>query len=289
MKLHNWRSKIESLTPPEMRLGNDIFLLDADYIDAESAIEYEPFKIDMTIALICLGGSARIRVNMREYRLQAQTTTIILYDQIGQLMEHSHDFDCKTIAMSRDFSNALFTNIGDIHPLYSKVADTAVMNIENGGNVFGRYYSLLADLVRSPRTEFKLEAAKHLTLAMFYGYSYEQHGISEDGAGRNRRKELYTNFLELLRTNYKQHRDLTFYASALCITPKYLSQVVREVSGRSAMLCIEEYVITECKALLSSTTMTIQQIADAMNFPSQSVFGKYFKRVVGVSPKGYRG
>ncbi|MBE6197165.1 MAG: AraC family transcriptional regulator [Rikenellaceae bacterium] len=288
MKYHNWRSKIESLTPPEMRLGNDIFLLDADYIDAESAIEYEPFKIDMTIALICLGGSARIRVNMREYRLQAQTTTIILYDQIGQLVEHSHDFDCKTIAMSRDFSNALFTNIGDIHPLYSKVADTAVMNIENGGNVFGRYYSLLADLVRSPRTEFKLEAAKHLTLAMFYGYSYEQHGISEDGAGRNRRKELYTNFLELLRTNYKQHRDLTFYASALCITPKYLSQVVREVSGRSAMLCIEEYVITECKALLSSTTMTIQQIADAMNFPSQSVFGKYFKRVVGVSPKEYR-
>ncbi|MBP3551098.1 MAG: AraC family transcriptional regulator [Alistipes sp.] len=288
MKYHNWRSKIESLTPPEMRLGNDIFLLDADYIDAESAIEYEPFKIDMTIALICLGGSARIRVNMKEYRLQAQTTTIILYDQIGQLVEHSHDFDCKTIAMSRDFSNALFTNIGDIHPLYSKVADTAVMNIENGGNVFGRYYSLLADLVRSPRTEFKLEAAKHLTLAMFYGYSYEQHGISEEGAGRNRRKELYTNFLELLRTNYKQHRDLTFYASALCITPKYLSQVVREVSGRSAMLCIEEYVITECKALLSSTTMTIQQIADAMNFPSQSVFGKYFKRVVGVSPKEYR-
>lgn len=289
MKYHNWRSKIESLTPPEMRLGNDIFLLDADYIDAESAIEYEPFKIDMTIALICLGGSARIRVNMKEYRLQVQTTTIILYDQIGQLVEYSHDFDCKTIAMSRDFSNALFTNIGDIHPLYSKVADTAVMNIENGGNVFGRYYSLLADLVRSPRTEFKLEAAKHLTLAMFYGYSYEQHGISEEGAGHNRRKELYTRFLELLRTNYKQHRDLTFYASALCITPKYLSQVVREVSGRSAMLCIEEYVITECKALLSSTTMTIQQIADAMNFPSQSVFGKYFKRVVGVSPKAYRG
>jgi AraC-like DNA-binding protein len=289
MRYHNWKAKIESLTPPEMRLGNDIFLLDTEYIDAESAVEYEPFKIDMTIALICLQGSARIRVNMKEYRLQAQTTTIILYDQIGQLLEHSHDFVCKSIVMSRDFSNALFTNIDDIHPLYSKVVDTAVMNIGNCGNVFGRYYSLLADLVCSPRTEFKLEAAKHLTLAMFYGYSYEQHGISEESAGRNRRKELYTNFLELLRTNYKQHRDLTFYASALCITPKYLSQVVREVSGRSAMLCIEEYVITECKALLSSTTMTIQQIADAMNFPSQSVFGKYFKRVVGIPPKTYRG
>uniref|UniRef100_UPI004056736F helix-turn-helix domain-containing protein n=1 Tax=Alistipes sp. TaxID=1872444 RepID=UPI004056736F len=56
-----------------------------------------------------------------------------------------------------------------------------------------------------------------------------------------------------------------------------------------ALSLIEEHVITECRALLSSTDMTIQQIADAMNFPSQSVFGKYFKRVVGVSPKGYRG
>lgn len=289
MKYRNWKEKIESLTPSEMRLGSDIFLLDADNVDIERAIEYEPFKIDMTIALICLGGSATIRVNMKEYRLEGQMATIILYDQIGQLVEHSHDFDCKTIVMSRTFSNELFSNIRDIHPLYSKVADTAVMSIDNMGNAFGRYYALLADLVRSPRTEFKLEAAKHLTLAMFYGYSYEQHGISEEMSGRSRRKELYANFLELLRTNYKQHRDLTFYASELCITPKYLSQVVREVSGRSAMLCIEEYVITECKALLSSTSMTIEQIAYAMNFPSQSVFGKYFKRVVGVSPKGYRG
>lgn len=289
MKYRNWKTKILTLTPPDMRLGDDIFLLDADYVDATSAIEYEPFKIDMTIALVCLGGSARIRVNMEEYELKAQMATIILYDQIGQLLGFSSDFDCKTIAMSRTFSNALFSNIGDIHPLYARVADTAVMNIENTGNAFGRYFTLLADLVRSPRMEFKFEAAKHLTLAMFYGYSYSQHGISEDKSGRSRQRDIYASFLELLRANYKQHRDLTFYASSLCITPKYLSEVVRKVSGHSAMRCIEDYVITECKALLSSTPMSIQQIADTMNFPSQSVFGKYFKRVVGVSPKAYRG
>ncbi len=284
-----WRSKIESLASAEMRLGNDLFLLEADDVEALNPIGYEPFKIDMTIALICFGGSARVRVNMREYRLQAQTTTIILYDQMGQMLEHSHDFECKIIAMSRNFSNALFTNISNIHPLYTQIANTAVMNIKNSENVFERYYSLLSDLIRSPLAKFKLEAAKHLTLAMFYGYTYEQHGINEENTTQNRRNELYTRFLELLRTNYRQHRDLTFYATSLCITPKYLSHIVREVSGRSAMLCIEEYVITECKALLTSTTLTIQQIADAMNFPSQSVFGKYFKRVVGLSPKRYRG
>ena len=104
-----------------------------------------------------------------------------------------------------------------------------------------------------------------------------------------RKGEIYTQFVELVRQNYKQERTLNFYADQLCITPKYLSQVVMQVSGKGAVAFIEKHVITECKALLTSTTMTIQQIADAMNFPSQSVFGKYFKRVVGVSPKGYRG
>ena len=88
--------------------------------------------------------------------------------------------------------------------------------------------------------------------------------------------------------NYKQSRDVAFYADRLCITSKHLSQVVKEVSGKSALDIIEEYVITECKALLLSTTMTIQQISDSLNFTTQSVFGKYFKRVTGISPSEYR-
>ena len=63
---------------------------------------------------------------------------------------------------------------------------------------------------------------------------------------------------------------------------------MKEKNGIPALDFIEQYVITECKALLSSTTMTIQQIADALHFPSQSVFGKYFKRVTGLSPREYR-
>jgi AraC-like DNA-binding protein len=74
----------------------------------------------------------------------------------------------------------------------------------------------------------------------------------------------------------------------LCVTAKHLSKVVRQTSGKSANDLIDEYVALEAKALLKSTNMTVEQIADELNFPSQSFFGKYFKRVTGSSPSEYR-
>jgi AraC-type DNA-binding domain-containing proteins len=64
--------------------------------------------------------------------------------------------------------------------------------------------------------------------------------------------------------------------------------VIKEAGGKSAGEWIDERVILEVKALLKSTNMTIQQISDELNFPTQSSFGKYFKRLTGISPKEYR-
>ena len=74
----------------------------------------------------------------------------------------------------------------------------------------------------------------------------------------------------------------------MCHTPKHLSEVIKRVSQKSANSLIDGYVCLEARALLKSTDMTIQQISDELNFPSQSYFGKYFKRLTGISPKEYR-
>ncbi len=73
----------------------------------------------------------------------------------------------------------------------------------------------------------------------------------------------------------------------MSLTPKYLSQIVRKVSGRFAATDTD-YVILEAKALLKSRKYTIQQIADRLNFANQSFFGKYFKEKVGCSPSEYQ-
>lgn len=79
-----------------------------------------------------------------------------------------------------------------------------------------------------------------------------------------------------------------FYADQLHITPKYLSSVIKEVSGRSAVEWIDRYVILEAKALLRYSGLSIQEIAYELNFSTQSFFGKYFKHHTGMSPSEYK-
>jgi AraC-like DNA-binding protein len=99
---------------------------------------------------------------------------------------------------------------------------------------------------------------------------------------------LVEKFLDLAQTHYKEQRELNFYADKLCLTPKHLSKVVRKTSGTTANGWIDNHVILEAKALLKSTDMTILQISEELNFPSQSFFGKYFKRCTGMSPSEYK-
>ena len=96
------------------------------------------------------------------------------------------------------------------------------------------------------------------------------------------------NFLRTVQLHYKKERKVLFYADKLHLSAGYLSTVIKNISGKTAAEWIDDYVMLEAKTLLKSTNLTIQQISDNLNFPSQSFFGKYFKRQAGVSPKEYK-
>ena len=81
---------------------------------------------------------------------------------------------------------------------------------------------------------------------------------------------------------------MQFYADKLHLTPKYLSKIIKEASGRSGPDWIDEYVILEAKNLLRYSKMTIKEIVFALNFPNASVFHKYFKAHTGLTPTDYR-
>ncbi len=283
-----WKERIEEITPIHKRIGTDLLLIDKPETRIDSLEDNEPFKVDVTMAIIYEQGSAELKINMRAYSLKAPCVLIVMAGQIYQPVSNSEDLKSKAIVISRSFSDALFPSFGETQQLYMSVLKQPVIVTENDQMVFTRYYELMSNLVQSPESDFKLEAARHLTLAMFYGYTHIKHTLSEDDTRKNRKNELHNDFLKLLHKHYKKEREMAFYADKLCVTPKYLSQVIKDVTGHSALKYIEDYVISESKALLSSTNMTIQQISEDLNFPSQSVFGKYFKRIAGVSPKEYR-
>ena len=99
---------------------------------------------------------------------------------------------------------------------------------------------------------------------------------------------VFQNFMLSLFRFYRKERDVSFYARMQHITPRYFSAIIKEKTGDSALQWIVRMVITEAKQLLEESVLSIKEIADQLNFPTQSFFGKYFKQYVGISPKEYR-
>ena len=288
---YKWRNRIDEITPSNLRIGTDVLIIeDANAIRAERVIDETPFKVDMSMTIIYDRGEAVFKIDMHKYHIKAPAVIIIMVGQTCELISYSNDLQGRAIVMSNTFTDSLFVGSdgGYTHKLYSSMINNPLINLDKDQNVFSEYFQLLKNIVQSPNSEYKIDAVRHLTLAMFYGYSHMKHDMSSYTKGTHRYNDIYSAFLEAVGNHFKKEREVGFYADKLCITAKHLSQVIKEMSGRTASDIIEDYVITEIKALLLSTNMTIQQISDYLNFPSQSVFGKYVKRVTGKSPKEYR-
>lgn len=279
-----WRRNLNNITPSDMRIGEDVLLIEGKtYKDMHD----RPFKTDVTTCLIYLRGRVRFTINMREFRAKAPCLIIMPSDTIIQTLETSEDCESNIIVMSRAFSDSLFSVQHNLYPLYKQIINNPVMPLGRDLEAVTSYYEMLKRMVIYDLPN-KLEAARHLTLALFYAYTGLKHQKQITSTKRERKDEIYDQFIELVREHYKSHREIGFYAEKMYITPKYLSRTIKEASGRTALEWIEEYVIVESKALLYSTNLTIQQIAAEMHFESQSLFGKYFKRVTGLSPRDYR-
>ena len=281
-----WKDRISEITPADHRIGTDLLLID----DAAKSM-YVPngaFRSDAITILLFEAGSARMRINMRECEIKAPCVLMITKDSIYESLDNSPDVRSRAIIMSGEFLGSLAPELGLEHRAYQEPGASPVIQTDDIAKVFCQYYDLLLSIVKAPDLKFSLKAAKHLTLSMFYGYTAQKVCGIEKTTAKTRQEELFTRFMDTLRKYCKSERSVSFYAEQLCVTPKYLSRVVSEVSGHTVSYYIDDYVTTEIKAMLCSTSMPIEQISCELGFPSQSVLGKYFKRITGMSPRDYR-
>lgn len=244
-----------------------------------------PFRTDLYVCCICSAGESRGRINLIPYSLKGLEMSI---NVPGQLLEHefmTNDFQGIYILMSKDFVSGL--GLPYNFQTYMSVQETPILPLtENQYKAMLSYYNMVHNVIKIDHPN-KLDIIKHLTCAFFYGMGYYFHQTAESKKLSNE-EILMQNFLKTVQQHYKTDRKVVFYADKLHLSAGYLSTIIKNVSGKTAAEWIDDYVILEAKSLLKSTSLTIQQISDGLNFPSQSFFGKYFKRQIGISPKEYR-
>lgn len=256
-----------------------------NYIKALKA----PHKYDFFMMVNHFSGSVNLKIDMVEYDLSAPSNFIrILPGQIVSLESVSADFDANIVVMSRRFLENLLVYINSSVSISHAIKSGCVEHVtESEMNAMGLFITAIRRVLQNDENPYRLQVVQHIIMAIFYS-SDKLRDMGDSDPAYSSADHLSRKFLGLVKENFRKERQLKFYADTLCITPRYLSRVVKECTGSSAADWIERYVVLEARALLKSTNMTIQQISDYLNFPSQTFFGKYFKRRAGMSPKEYR-
>lgn len=284
----NWRTKLENKKVNS--IGNDFVLFDNLVITSPLDHYFNDyyFKLDVTIGVICTRGIMKGTVNLKQISTKAPCLFIVLAEQILHYEYLSEDFSGLFIIMSKKFTDSLFQSSHERFPLLLSVNNNSWTPLnEDELALMVDFYTIVQKIVREKDHPYRTEIVKHLIHAFFYGVGYQFLKIPINDR-KSKQELLLEKFLNYVQANYKEQRGMEFYSDKLCMTPKHMSKVIKETSGMSAIDWIDNYILLEAKALLNSTNMTIQQISDELNFPSQSFFGKYFKRLAGVSPKKFR-
>ena len=257
---------------------------------ANSASEMEIFRFPSRLNALIIGvgieGETSLTSNLQEFRLKKDSLFIFSPKHILQVQSNNR-FKAHLIVIAPDF-------LKRIMPLFLQFGSLPCMELTHAESQSLRsFISMVEQELKGSETDFSSEIIGGLIAATIYKVGdILTHYLTEhpevDSPIHNRAEEYFRQFTELLGEHYKHERSVGFYARQLCITPKYLTTLIKRISGKSVSEWIDNYVILEAKTLLKYSNMSVQEIAYYLNFPNQSFFGSYFKRNAGMSPSQYK-
>lgn len=259
-----------------------------------STFGIEQIKVDGVAFLFLLKGSIGIRFNVEEYQvsgpaiLTSHSNLISLYD-----INSGEEAELYVLSYTPAFLQEINISFSAISSDVFVGHDSPFFTISDRDvSVVLRYLTMLQYAMND---KFNLQLTRHiianLSAAFFYQlltFLYKSIGNGDSDNIGPRRSGYVQEFIRLVHQYYTQERSVNFYASKLFISPKYLSLLVKEATGRTAARWIDHFVITEAKNLLRFSGKNIQQVAYALNFSNQSSFGKYFKHLTGMSPTEFQ-
>ena len=261
--------------------------------DSQIQVFRFPCRIDAFIIGVGTEGETSVSFNLHEFRLKKDSMFIFTPKNILQVNSQQY-FKADVIAISPDFMRRINIDIKNMMPLFLKFVEnpTLALTPEESRSMRGMIAQIERE-TRGPETHFSFDIVSGLIAATIYKVGdIMYHYLAEHPEGQNnshnRAEEYFKQFTHLLGEHFREERSVGFYARQLCITPKYLTTLIKRISGQSVSEWIDNYVILEAKTLLKYSTMSIQEIAYYLNFPNQSFFGSYFKRNTGMSPSQYK-
>ena len=251
----------------------------------------EPFYSDYVGIVVCHQGTFHLCVDGTSYTTKADETVFLSKGIMLQVTESSSDLQFTLLFYHSENIRPMLGNTVVTMRLYATIYPKACHIIHTGfEDMLASYARMLQALEQQEDTSpYSAYEEKLLLLAVTYRLC-SIFSMSYKVAGKDmaRKIEIFESLLKLIEDNYMRERSVAFYADQLCLTPKYLSVMVKSLCGNTVQQLLFKAIIRRSIFLMKNTNMSIQQISYELNFPNASTFGTFFKKHTGLSPKHYR-
>lgn len=289
-------SKLMDYFPPAQwrGIGDDFCMFNVRYDERLHTLDH-PCRFDGLLMLYCIKGHLKLSVNLNEYDIRDNHLVITTPGHILKVSQVAGSEQLKyvIVAMSSKFAMGLKVDLKKIMNEGIALMEIPVMKLDEGmSSLMQQHLSLAANVINSD-SSFREDSVTSIVSSMICLvaglWADRINELREEAAQTTTRSRMILEqFIRLVGQYHTKYRNVGFYADKLCLTPKYLSKLIKTASGKSAPEWIDSYVILEAKNLLKYSDIAIKEIVYRLNFPNQSVFYKFFKARTGMTPSEYR-
>ncbi len=239
--------------------------------------------------MICRGGSATVNVNYKDWPLHEGAVITLFPNDVVEL-KNAAGFLAETLEYNPSLLREASLQLE--HTVYSALRvdrcrqDTPVVT-----NIINAMFGLLKIYFEQSECTCIAQLVLCQLKAFFIGfheYVYRNPQTMPDEVKSGRVRELFNRFMALMESDYKVSRDVAYYSAKMNITPKYLTNIVKQVTGHTPKTIIDQYVILQIKMQLIRTPESVKEIAWDYHFSDVSFFCRYFKKHTGLTPQQVR-
>lgn len=264
--------------------NSEIQVAEIDGYGDENLPEY--FRTSHYALLFITRGTLCAKINLLDVELKAPAAVFIFNDHVLHYNSSTPDLKSRVLSFSPVIAEKLMLSLPYDKLHYAYVRPASQIDAPNMQTIM-LYLDLVEELMRkeTPNRQTTILHLIQSLLSFLYGFFADNLASQKP---LSRAEELTGRFLSLVDHCCHEHHDIKWYAEELHLTPTYVANVVKQVTGSTAGDCISEILIRKAKSLLRTSTLSVQEISDRLGFQNQSHFGTFFRRAVGVSPKASR-
>lgn len=248
-----------------------------------------PIRYDHLVIVLCINGQGHRRINHHRFQVMPHLVQIMLPGQIHSFSNITSDFEVYVLLTNISFLSKLHLPPAVLENLLHIDTD-CLPSINLSKQEYAVWRTIFDQLDHEHRTQGKFsdEIMANQVFNLLWQIKRSLHAVAPENNKSGRQQGLFSSFRGLIEEHFQTKKTVQDYANLLYISPKHLSETVKQVSNHTALHHIHERIVHEAEYLLVYTNLSVKEIAHALNFENPSHFGRFFRKQKNLTPLKYR-